>query len=330
MKKCEENGYFIVSLDFELLWGVRDHETKESFKNQVFGARQAIGDMLRMFEKYKIHATWGVVGFLMAENKNEILRFSPEKKPSYSNTIRSMYQYFDDVGEDEANDKYYFANSLVSEILKYENQELASHTFSHYYCKEDGQTINDFANDLISAKNIAKEKFGVDITSIIFPRNQVQDEYIEKAYELGFKAYRGNPNGFLYNSNNIFSRCFRLIDTYINIFGNKGFKKEHCDKHKIANIRASMFYRKYNPKLKFLEKLKIKNIKRQMKKAAKKKEIFHLWWHPHNIGVYTDKCLAQLEEIFIYRQYLEDKYNFKSVNMIELGGQIDEKNSVDV
>ena len=51
MTKENNHGYFVVSLDFELLWGVHDHETKETFKKQVTGARDVIPKLLDLFTK---------------------------------------------------------------------------------------------------------------------------------------------------------------------------------------------------------------------------------------------------------------------------------------
>ena len=69
--------------------------------------------------------------------------------------------------------------------------------------------------------------------------------------------------------------------------------------------------------LRFLESVKIKRIKRQMLHAAKHGLTFHLWWHPHNIGVMTEEHLNQLEEIFRYYAELKEKYGMQSRNMRE-------------
>ena len=76
----------------------------------------------------------------------------------------------------------------------------------------------------------------------------------------------------------------------------------------------------YKPILKplgFLEPVKLMRIKRQMLHAAKNGLVFHLWWHPHNIGVETEEHLRQLDEIFSYYAELRDKYGMESLNMRE-------------
>ena len=59
-----------------------------------------------------------------------------------------------------------------------------------------------------------------------------------------------------------------------------------------------------------------------MKKAAKKGRIFHLWWHPHNIGINTEKNLKNIKEILDYYDELKNKYGMESKNMLELAEEI--------
>lgn len=317
-------GYLVVSLDFELLWGVHNHETKESFNRQTEGARKAIPALLQLFDKYDIHATWGTVGMLMAENKEQIEKFSPKAKPSYIDKELSAYNHFDTLGDNESEDIYHYAKSLVDEIGKYSNQEIGSHTFSHYYCKAEGQTLEEFESDLNAAQAIAEETLKKPLESLIFPRNNFIPEYAEVAYKCGFKCVRSNPKSFVYNSQSYFARLLRLIDMYFNVCGMKCAKPEDCKEDGFVAIPASRFFRKYNKKLSYLEPLKVACIKRQMKYAAKHDRIFHIWWHPHNISRNTDKLLEQLENIFKYSKELERKYGLTSLNMAEMAEKISE------
>ena len=66
-------GNFVISLDFELMWGVRDHATRESYGRNVLGGRQAVAAMLDLFHKRGISATWATVGALLCESKDELI-----------------------------------------------------------------------------------------------------------------------------------------------------------------------------------------------------------------------------------------------------------------
>jgi hypothetical protein len=90
----------------------------------------------------------------------------------------------------------------------------------------------------------------------------------------------------------------------------------------IVNLKSSRMFKPYFPKLRFLEGLKLLRIKQQMRYAARHGLTFHLWWHPHNIGVNTEINLKQLDEIFGYYNKLKEKYGMRSLNMGEAADEI--------
>ena len=58
----------------------------------------------------------------------------------------------DRSGDSEADDPYHYALSMALRIAAVPGQEIATHTFSHYYCLEDGPSVQDFERDLEAAK----------------------------------------------------------------------------------------------------------------------------------------------------------------------------------
>ena len=101
---------FVISLDFELLWGVRDHADRESYGRNILGGREAIPRILDLFERHGIRATWATVGFLFAEDKDELLASLPpeELRPTYAQDALSNYRYLGEVGQNERQDPYSF------------------------------------------------------------------------------------------------------------------------------------------------------------------------------------------------------------------------------
>lgn len=312
------SGKLIVSLDFELLWGVLDFDNPNSYKDNVLGGRKAIPKLLELFEKYEIHATWATVGFMFADGCEDAKRYFPDvdKLPTYDNKKLSPYNGFGErAGKDEESECYY-APEIIKEIAETKGQEIGTHTFSHFYCRENGQTTEQFEADMISALNIAKAK-GYDIKSVILPRNQTTEESTAVLSKLGFAAYRDEENDWIHEHVKIrpLMRILRLLDVYFPLTGNGGYIPEA--QNGIINLVGSRMYKPYFKPLFFLEGLKVLRIKRQMKKAAKKGLFFHLWWHPHNIGVKTEYHFKQLEKIFGYYAKLKDKYGMTSLNMQE-------------
>jgi hypothetical protein len=52
-----DTGKFVISLDFELMWGVRDTQTIEKYGDAIIGTRIALEQILSSFEKHCIKAT---------------------------------------------------------------------------------------------------------------------------------------------------------------------------------------------------------------------------------------------------------------------------------
>lgn len=313
-------GIFTISLDFELYWGIRDKRTVESCKENLKGVQVAIKRMLELFERYEIHATWATVGMLFASNKDELQSYLPEREPNYLNSELNPYHYINSTPNLEHD--YHFASELIDLILKYRHQEIGTHSFSHYYCLEKGQVVEDFQSDIKAAINIAKSK-EVSLKSFVFPRNQWNGNYLKVLNDCGIDCYRGNEEGWLYKAVDEsgqyqFRRAARLLDAYLNISGTHSYPLKTIAKSKPYNIPSSRFLRPYSKKLSILENLRKKRILNGVKHAAKKKELFHLWWHPHNFGVNIGENIAFLEDILAFYAEMKSKYGMRSLSMKEV------------
>ena len=62
----------------------------------------------------------------------------------------------------------------------------------------------------------------------------------------------------------------------------------------IANIRASL--RPYPRSRRKLD-VRLSRIRRSIRHAARKREIFHFWWHPPRFGIHTEENLRFLTVI---------------------------------
>ena len=312
-----QKGIFTISLDFELFWGVRDHRTLENYGENIRNVHQVIPRLLSLFEKYNVHCTWATVGFLFFSEKKEMIPYLPASRPGYKKNEYDPYSYLE---HNELEKIYHFAPALIEQIKRTPGQEIGTHTFSHFYTLEKNTTIEQFKNDLQGAITIAKER-GVEIKSIVFPRNQYSDEHIKACMQKGIKIYRGNELSAAYKplsreKENIFRRAVRFADTFISMTGH------HCHPvpaaGEIINIPASRFLRPYHPKFKLLEGLKFNRVKSGLEFAAQHGLIYQLWWHPHNFGKYMDENFNFLEKLLKVYQQLNEKQKMESLNLAEI------------
>jgi peptidoglycan/xylan/chitin deacetylase (PgdA/CDA1 family) len=317
------NGYLVISLDFELIWGVFDTVVIDQKSEYFLNTRKVIPEILELFKKYSVHATWASVGMLFNDNWAEWEQNAAKEKPEYSNSMLSSYNYGVSIKNNGYRDLC-FAPEIILEITKTTGQEIATHTYSHYYCLESGQGLKAFRQDLEQAVFVAN-KLGIEFRSLVFPRNQIKDEYLKICTEFGIKNVRSNPDSWYWkdtSSKRLSTKITRTADAYISL-GKKTYpysdlKVEH---NLPLEQKASRFLRPIEANS-LLRKLKLKRIKKEMLDAAQNGEIYHLWWHPHNFGDQPEQSLKDLSIIIQHFQFLKSKYNFQSLNMMELGNTV--------
>ena len=302
------------------MWGVRDKRNIATYGDNILGGRLAIPKILQLFREYEIEATWATVGLLLAKNKDELLEHIPALLPNYKNPSLSPYQdIYNNIGNNEKEDPWHYGLSLIDQIRDTPGQEIASHTFSHYYCQEEGQSIQAFKADLLSSLLIAKNA-DIEIESIVFPRNQMTKEHIECCFEAGIKNYRGNTQTYSYRPRKVcdvtpFIKVIRFVDSLIPIEGyhNYPIQKKETGIH---NVPASRIFRTTQSGAKsVLNRFQLNRIKDEITKAATTGKMYHLWWHPHNFGQNQEKCLESLQRILQHYRLMQELYGMKSQNI---------------
>ncbi|MEY8200127.1 MAG: polysaccharide deacetylase family protein [Colwellia sp.] len=323
-------GNFIISLDFELRWGAVEKWQSHQTENKFINTRVAIYKILELFEEYGISATWATVGYLFADTRAELDFNLPDLKPKYLDSRISTYTSFSDgsLGVNELEDKSHYAYSIINKISNSQNQEVASHTFSHFYTLEGGQNIEEFDADIFSAVSIANRMLSLELVSLVFPRNQFNSTYLEVLSNHGFKFVRSNPDNWIWKEvNGIDSRILakflvlmRGLDLILPI-SNTLFNSDKLDElDAITLIPSSRFLRPYAKRESFINNFKLMRIKNEMTKAAKLGLSYHLWWHPHNFSADIDGNIKYLAKILSHYKKLHMKYGFQSRNMKDLMG----------
>ena len=319
-------GALVISLDFELHWGVRDKCAPDGpYRENLLGARKAIPLILDLFEEFGVAATWATVGFLFAKSRREREEFSPAVRPQYVD--KRLDPYAEPTGESEDDDPLHYAAGLIAQIASRPKQEIATHTFSHYYCQEPGETQEAFAADLFSAVAIAQRQ-GIDVRSIVFPRNQFRAGYESVLKEVGVICYRGNEPHWMYqprprSRETLAVRGPRLLDHYVSLSGSNVVPwEEILQPNGLCDVRSSMFLRPYSEQRKRWESLRLRRIADGIRAAAEQRGIFHLWWHPHNFGVNTNENVDFLRKVLEVFSRCRQTHGMRSLSMIDVAGTV--------
>lgn len=313
-------GVLCISLDFEKYWGIHDLENAELLSRNFDRVKEVVNNTLILFEKYNIRATWASVGLLNHNNVQDLKDCISSLELKYSNSQLNPQNKLSKL--DELDSEILLGQNELKSISNTSGQEVASHTLSHFYCLEDGVDADQFEKDL----TIFNQKFDSKISSIIFPRNQVNEDFLNVCKKHSYKVYRGSQKSWFwktspYKKEGIFKRGFRLSEAYFPIYPVSTTKQSDLRTQAgLINVPANRFLRPVSGS-EFREKLKISRIKSGMTKAAKRGEVFHIWWHPHNFVNDQNRSLRQLEELLSYFDGLRNSYGMISKNMGDFAGE---------
>lgn len=322
-----DKGTFVISLDFELHWGCFEHMVLNEAQQQYFrNTIDAIPEMLKIFSEYDIHVTWATVGMLYRNNKTEWINNQPSLLPTFDNPNVSAYKWIEQHGFHGEKDLYHFAPALIELIKSTPNQEIASHTYAHYFCLEKGQTREQFKADMEMACKVALEHGSV-IKSLVLPRNQFNQEYLSVCAEVGITSIRSSPDIWYWapaTGSSFMKKFFRAGDAYLKFQPIKMVYLEDIKTNQgmPLHLPATRLYRPWKPGQPLQNRLKMRRIMNEMTEVAKKKAYCHLWWHPHNFGNNPRECLDELRVLMQHFQKLNKKYGLRSMTMEETTGYL--------
>lgn len=310
----ENLSAFVISLDFELFWGVADTAELKAYGPNVEGEWEAVPAMLALFRRYQVRATWATVGMAMCRDYRQWESLRPAVMPAYRDARLSAYHHADMA---RAHPKLFFARPLVEQILDTPGQELASHTYSHYLCGEEGASPEQFCADMACAVHVAAD-LGAGLHSLVLPRNQMRASYLNALPALGIRVFRGNADHWLYRNGHAApggpaGRVARLADAWLPM--RSATVRSARLENGLVDVPASLFLRPWSRRLARLEPLRMHRLRIAMTEAARRDGIFHLWWHPHNFGINREENLQVLENVLRHYAMLRDSMGMQSVTM---------------
>ena len=265
----------VLSLDFELRWGRHDRLglDRDAYRENLEAERAAVPAMIDMLTERGLRATWATVGAVACRDWREYFARAP-RPPRYQNAAHAVdrrYVELDPKGE------LHFAPELVDRIAHSTGQELGTHTFSHLPLREPGVGRDDVAADLAAVTALWSERYDGPPRSLVFPRNQ--SAFLETVRQGGIRVWRGNPRPWFFDRNEEATR--RIAIRALKLLSDANPVARHAAPLEGDMTRASLFLRLDLPELAW--RLHLARIRHELDGLGAG-EIFHLWWHPHNVG----------------------------------------------
>jgi peptidoglycan/xylan/chitin deacetylase (PgdA/CDA1 family) len=300
----------VISLDLELRWGMYDklNLNRDAYRSNLMQAKhEVIPALLKLFRARNIRATWATVGAVACRDWNEYFARAP-KSPAYHDPtlqIDDRFAALDPEGH------LHFAPELVRNVHATPGQDLGTHTFSHILMREPGVEAEDVRADLEAVAHLWRDRFGAGPVSLVFPRNQVA--FLPVAEACGIRIWRGTEPGWYYDANEaktnrVVPRVLRLLDAVNPLVRHATPALSHM-------TRASIFLRTNLPAP--LWGLHYSRIRNELA-CLRTPNIYHIWWHPHNLGADTTKRLARVAQVLDLIGEKAQRGQVESKNMRDL------------
>lgn len=261
-----EKGGMIISADFEMSWAFRYSKRTKNFEEMGRHERETFPSIMILLEKYNIPVTWATVGHLFLESCKEGDHDWMARIPHFDDHWKfTKGDWFDhDPCTNYKTNGEWYAPDLIKQIISSPvKHEMGCHTFSHLDCtyKNCPPQVLD---DELKACTMEAEKFGIKLTSFVFPGGTAGNYEILNKH--GYRIYRKNIDiDLAYPYRDEFGM---LITPTSGSFGDNGL-----------GWSSNYFIYRY---------------KKIIDRAIKTNSVAHLWFHPSIDNWTLDKVMPEV------------------------------------
>jgi peptidoglycan/xylan/chitin deacetylase (PgdA/CDA1 family) len=313
-----ERGVFMISIDTELAWGCFDRADREERWRLEERSREVIRRLLELFERYSISATWAVVGHLFLSSCDHCEgRTHPEvARPQHDWLPGDWFQY--DPGTCVERDPLWYAPDVIEQLQQGSpEQEIASHSFSHLLFADRGCSREAATADLRECVAAAK-RANVSLHSFVYPRNRIA--YLDLLPANGFACYRGADPQWYGGWPRIAKRLAHYADDLLALPPPTVLPRREGS---LWNIPGSVMLQGMDGIRKWIP-ARCRTVRglAGLRRAAARRQLFHLWFHPINFAVDMEAMLACLEPVLKRASELRDRGELEVLTMGELAARL--------
>jgi hypothetical protein len=240
-------------------------------------------------DRYDVSATWAFVGRLLVDPRD------PRETSLYPANPQPAQKY---LSNGRVSDPEFLANWYAPELLLMVRQakvkhEIGSHTFSHVIAGERGYSRELLKQDLAAA-NLQAERLGAQLKTLIFPKNRVAHTDVLAAQ--GFTAYRRAVNSRFDGLPSPLRKVAQKLGAYL------PFPPDVSYPERDGSLWAlpATYYHRHTGGWARLQSNLVRRAKLTagVRRAAARRALFHVWFHPYDIASDPDRLLPPLEALF--------------------------------
>lgn len=303
-------GTVVLSVDAELGWGFHDFDAPHT--GRLGTARKGWRTLLDLCDEFRIPATWAIVGHLMLEDCDGTHASHPAPDGWFAH----------ERGPNALARDLRFGEGLVEAVSDaVVDHEIGSHTFSHV---EFGApwTTRELARAEVAASIEAARERGFDVTSFVFPRNNVGHREALAAY--GIRCYRGTaPAGP--QSPSLMGSVAKLARATVTTESPQ-LVVPQVDRYGLVNVPASLYLFGFEGLARTVVEASVgdpmvEQATLGIDEAAERDGVFHMWLHPNNITAQRDA--HRLRDIFAHLDQRRAQTDLTVATMADVATALD-------
>jgi peptidoglycan/xylan/chitin deacetylase (PgdA/CDA1 family) len=262
---------FILSLDTEIAWGTYSAPGSKASAFDTYPA--LLRRLVNLLDIYEISATWAVVGALI------------DPQPDALPPVHYPFASAPDTERVQRGPAHWFHLPAVLDCIQRARapQEIATHTYTHLLSDAPAVSRERFAAELRAARDLHAKLGLPPLRSLVYPQNRVA--HVDVLGEFGITSYRGPAEDWYSALPRPLSRPAHLLDRSLG-FPPPVYRLADCDRtHDVVNLPASQFLMSYDGvRASIPTESRVRQALTGLDRAAEHNAIFHLWFHPFNLG----------------------------------------------
>jgi peptidoglycan/xylan/chitin deacetylase (PgdA/CDA1 family) len=306
-------GVAVVSIDTELAWGEAHRRDDRELARDYSTERAVIAEILDLFTRYEISATWAIVGHLLLD------RCRANGDRPHPDIVRPSYPWLEgdwfDIDPCSTLEEApaFYGRDIVAAIAGCPvAQEIGCHSFSHLIVADPGCSEEAFASDLAACRAAAAID-QLELRSFVFPRNAI--DRVGLLGEHGFRCYRGRP------ATAPMGRLTRAVDRVRPLARSAILPvRDPCG---VWNVPQTYLLAPATRGRRLPVGLWARRPRTRLRLAARERALFHLWFHPYNVTAAPDRALRGLEAICRETARLRDAGRLDVLTMGALADRLD-------
>lgn len=310
-----DKGIFTVSIDVEFAWGAADRDLSPDQLERIRMEVGIVRDLVLLFEKYSVPATWAIVGHLLERDCcwQGGIAHADSPRPVRTAAAKDWFWQHPESG-DRDNELWFDKHGLIEIIRKsHVPHEIASHSYAHimYGRADTARTAVEW--DLDKAKAIHVRN-GLPFKSFVYPRNSIGHQ--ELIWKAGVMCYRNFHRPWNGTSRGLVKRLSHVVDFYL---PHSHTSLPQMDAHGLVSMDDSMLLISRNGVRRLIPPaVLVRKAKKGIEQAIRRQEVFHLWFHPSNFCYQTPTQFSIFERILSVVATLRDRGDLDASTMGEI------------